>query len=276
MTLDARAMHFPLTVMYLVATVTDFYNVTILCPQSLKVKETIIGSSHHIYSCKIACGFNEYTFLAGHGTLHSSSSTKYNSIVKNASTKCFPCPIGATCDNRITSLPNYWVFKNESDFVAMIRCPEGYCCTEPNNCLGIGSCNTDRTGTFCGSCLSNMTESLFSTKCIHVDQCSTSLVVSLYVFCAGIYATALLTGQSIKNFVLGKANDFCQYLRKLFAAGKSKHSDKDGQELTEITTKDECTASAELSWVLMMVSGKEKVWERNTTTKMWKHKLIQK
>ena len=92
----------------------------------------------------------------------------------------------------------------------MIRYPSGYCCQDDKTCKGIDSCNKHRTGPLCGKWEGNWTESLFSSQCIPVKNCSTTDIIVLYIFCAIAHALGLMelnyakdVGSSVLKKLLG-------------------------------------------------------------------------
>ena len=147
------------------------------------------------------------------GALNSNKGT--NSLILNITKpNCNACPIGAKCDRNIKSLPNYWGYKNNNDYVTMIRCPDGYCCQNEHTWQGISSCEKGRTGTLCGSCIQNLTESLISPKCINSSKCHTVLVLIIYFLAALSYAVGLLTIDSIKRKTLQLLKNLLRIVRR--------------------------------------------------------------
>ena len=151
----------------------------------------------HFYYCQEGCDSNTYTFQKGSMVLHwdlykSSSSLIYKRQIKNHPPNlpnpiCKPCPVGANCNSKIKALPNYWGIKIADDDITMVRCPEGYCCQDDESCQGIDSCNNNRSRTFCSGCKENFTESLFSPKCVPLEECHTKLIILLYILCVIAY-----------------------------------------------------------------------------------------
>ena len=209
----------------------EMENVEILCPKSFSVHLTAQRYSK-VFLCKYGCPENHYTFEAGElklsGEINEWNASTYHSII-GMQKKCVPCPVGANCENKIIkALPNYWGYKNKSDFVTMLRCPEGYCCEGNETCKGIDSCNTGRTGTLCGTCKNNSAESLFSTRCIHLKHCSGTLVIVLYSTCAGLYSLVLLIVNSLKDKAIDKVTEIYKVLKKrIFHKKKSTSSEKE-------------------------------------------------
>ena len=145
---------------------TEIYNVLILCPQSLHGVKTERASTK-LYKCEYSCPKEFYTFDAGYMILNEKYKEGISLKSSNHVSKvyCSPCPVGAYCDNQIYALPNYHGFKTTNrKNITMVRCPDSYCCSDSKNCKTFNSCNTGRTGTLCGTCENNLTESLFFSQ----------------------------------------------------------------------------------------------------------------
>ena len=180
-----------------------FNDIRLLCPQGYNMAGAgfRFGSKLASVSCEKRCQKDQYSLQAGEALI---DMHKYGDKLANKSEPtCFPCPVGSQCDQRIISLPNYWGYKNGSDYVTIIRCPDGYCCQDKESCIGIDSCAPGRTGTLCGICEQNLTESFLSPSCIPTENCSNSLLIALYFLGAISYAVALLVADIAKK-VLGK------------------------------------------------------------------------
>ena len=191
-TFDASEINMSTKIMSITAFQMDTQNTIITCSKSLQPVETV-QELFRFFSCNYICPKDSYSFSAGTMTL----SGKYNmstleNLSKNATPKiCLSCPVGANCEKSITSLPNYWGYKGENDVVKMIRCPDKYCCSDPNTCTEIDIFHTGRTGPLCGICKDNLTESLFSPECIPTQNCSYYLFSIAYLFCILSYAAGL-------------------------------------------------------------------------------------
>ena len=192
----------------------DYYNaqiedVLILCSQSFYVVETK-NSVTKLYKCEYSCQNGFYTFSAGNVTLNEIYEERalLYSTFERSNITCFPCPVGASCDNKIKALPNYWGHKaNNGNYVTMIRCPENYCCSENNTCGEIDSCNKDRTGILCGICEMNLTESLFSANCIAEENCYTNAIFVLYFTLALVYGICIIAFIYLKDNSVNIANN---------------------------------------------------------------------
>ena len=232
-TLDAWKISSETSIMDFLAGTVQFQNFRIMCAPTLGVVHTLEDFVHH-YACKNKCQHDAYPFQAGSMTLGGNSVCKcrINMTVKSTNPKCFPCPMGANCDSKFKALPNYWGYRDQNDFVTMLRCPEGYCCEGNETCTEIDSCNTRRVETLCGTCKENFTESLFSTNCLPIENCYETLVMILYVVCVVGYAVVLLTASSIKNFILAMFKVVHVAFKN---CTRSKDTSMEEAELVEIT-----------------------------------------
>ena len=84
----------------------------------------------------------------------------------------------------------------------MIRCPDSYCCQENETCKAIDSCNTGRTGTLCATGERNLTEALFTTKCLPNEGCISNLVIVILISAVLVYGIVLLSFSTIKDMVM--------------------------------------------------------------------------
>ena len=202
-TLDAKGLSTETSIMDFLSGTAYFENIDILCPSSLAVEQTIEEYVHQ-YLCKFHCPDDYYTFEAGSLKLngHSGRDGILNGTIDSIEPNCLPCPVGAKCGQQVRPLPNYWGLKEHNNVVKMLRCPDGYCCEGPESCKSIDSCNTGRTGTLCGTCGPNLTESLLSPKCVSSNSCHGNRIVMLYIMCAISYAVILVIAKDIKNAVI--------------------------------------------------------------------------
>ena len=213
----------------------DFMNIYIMCAQSLSVVEgaaavNIFGHYiHHHYLCNQHCQGVEYTYEAGSTILQGSSSAKYfaNLSFMSIAPGCSPCPVGANCMKHCQSLQN-WGFKDHSDMVTMIRCPNGYCCQYDDMCKGIDSCNKNRTRPLCGRCQTNWTESLFSTECLLLEHCLASEIIVLYIVCLVVYGFSFMAFIYVK----GVSQSVLKFMfRKLSSEKRKRHDPVDAYVL---------------------------------------------
>ena len=203
------------TIMSLTAPTIDVNNVTISCSKGLKLIEKDRYPTK-LFKCEYSCPKNLYTFETGNMILEGVyEQWKMMNLSKSTSDiKCFTCPVGANCDKKLCSLPNYWGYMDKREVVTMIRCPDDYCCKSHKECIGIQSCNKGRAGTLCGTCGDNFTESLYSSTCIPSQQCQRNLIWILYSAAVVSYATILIIGRIIRNrflHILTKCKAKCSF-----------------------------------------------------------------
>ena len=189
----------PTTVFAISGASTEIHNVLILCSQSLHAVKKERAETK-LYKCEYSCPKEFYTIDTVDMLLNEKYKEPLNSSGHISHIICFPCPVGAFCDNHIKVLPNYYGFKtaNAKD-ITMVRCPDSYCCSDNETCKTFNSCNTGRIGTLCGSCENNLTESLFSAKCISHENCYTMAIFILYLLLVLIYGVGLLVFQIVKR-----------------------------------------------------------------------------
>lgn len=106
-----------------------------------------------------------------------------------SNTECFDCPFRALCsgDSSPKALQGHWGATVEGTKVSeLVRCPPGYCCTNPEGdppvCSSYNVCSTLRTGFGCGKCLEGATEQIGASGCIKEDECRTALHRMMWIF----------------------------------------------------------------------------------------------
>ena len=156
------------------------------------------------------------------GIVNVSKSSQFSISLHNPS--CPRCPNEVICDlTTIVALPNYWGHREQRGHIRMLRCPDQYCCEKSGDCNAIDTCNTGRTGTLCGRCTDDLTESLFSANCFPMDKCYTLLFGFLYAGCVVIYSIFLGTFNDVKKELAAKASKLFKMLKnKLKSSNKSK------------------------------------------------------
>ena len=89
-----------------------------------------------------------------------------------------------------------------------LPCPPGYCCSNRGQpCTSITSCNYNRRGILCGTCVDGFFESYFSTDCISVEKCTqknrnhfwTGLDFYFYLFISSYQSLASGRGRVSSN-----------------------------------------------------------------------------
>ena len=222
-------------------------NSLIQCPTG-ETAQRALSFSHVIYTCKPTCeGNNKYSMQAGileineQTFLHvySGLKTDHLSLVPYPPA-CFPCPLGAKCEGAIQALPDYWGYVTQKKkSVSMIRCPDSYCCQGNETCKGIDFCNAGRTGTLCARCERNLTEALFTTKCLPTESCRLDLVIVILISAVLVYGIVLLSFSTIKNMVMKLLKKGYTTCKEKFQQGKVNRNSSDEQQSKEDTATDE-------------------------------------
>ena len=168
-----------------------------------------------ILQCKSYCEQGQYPNINNTEPAISVVNRDVTDLSLFESAACPNCPVGASCrKNGIIPLPDYWGYRETNGEIKMIRCPKDYCCTGSSDCKSIKSCKRGRTGTLCGQCEDNRTESLFSSNCVPVTNCQPWLVSTFYILAAILYALFLITYNDIKNILLKKIKKLSKYFTK--------------------------------------------------------------
>ena len=197
-------------IMSLTASYLNVSNVTISCSKGFRVTEKTVSLTVYtkrllyptkLFKCENICPKNFYTFETGNVMLEGAyEKWEGENLSKSANdVRCFACPVGAICNKNLNSVPNNWGYKDKSEAVTMIRCPDDYCCKNYEECIGIQSCNSGRSGDLCATCKDNFTESLYSPVCVPADEYQNDLFWILYLLTALSYATTLIMGRWFKD-----------------------------------------------------------------------------
>ena len=135
------------------------------------------------------------TYTLNNGSLNISSkhfgNKKHEFLKETKSFNCYNCPVGANCTGDIKSKSNFYGYVTKQRKVKFVPCPLNFCCTT-DQCKTITSCNNGRSGTLCGRCTKNNTESFFSSNCISANWCKNvgKFWLIYYVYALGL-ATCL-------------------------------------------------------------------------------------
>ena len=152
---------------------------------STRVNNTpcIINVTTLQFSCS-ACAGNSYSLQRGRA-IGSQLAPGFH---------CLPCPFGANCSRNIVAEPNFWGF-NESSNPPTLKftiCPLGYCSPQKTDFPEYNGCQGNRSGELCGHCNGPYTESLYSTNCRPLHECTDYWfwpVALLYVSLMALYFT---------------------------------------------------------------------------------------
>ena len=142
-------------------------------PSRILNRPVLQGITRRCSSCseaKYSPSITQYFVLYqdGQSSVSIESSTGDQSIPQ-----CLPCPYGGHCPgHRLAARPNYYGFWEDGQ-IAFQRCPADYCCTgsETAPCENYNSCNGNRTGLLCGSCIKDHSMSILSNYCVPDKEC---------------------------------------------------------------------------------------------------------
>ncbi|KAL9965741.1 hypothetical protein ACROYT_G029583 [Oculina patagonica] len=91
---------------------------------------------------------------------------------------CLICPTGGNCTYSLSARHNYWGYPMGNE-VYFELCPQGYCCPAVNQTCAYNissyrhsGCQGNRTGFLCGGCKQNFSETLFTTNCHPLKDCT--------------------------------------------------------------------------------------------------------
>ena len=131
------------------------------------------------YSCNL-CGPSFYSMQKGVS----------RGLVVNNTVRCLQCPFGATCIRRnIAAKPNFWGYPVNTNppSLRFILCPEHYCASPSLHSKKYNSCQGNRSGTLCGSCIPGYSETLFSAECRKNGECNNYFFwISVIVLTTGL------------------------------------------------------------------------------------------
>ena len=112
--------------------------------------------------------------------------------------KCLSCPTGGNCSTSLSARHNFWGYPM-SDKVYFKFCPQGYCCPAVNQSCPYhnssylhSGCQGNRTGILCGRCKQNFSETLFSTNCLPVNECTHWWYLIIIFICTTSFALFLI------------------------------------------------------------------------------------
>ncbi len=113
---------------------------------------------------------------------------------------CLNCPYGATCEDAIRSLPNFWGYRVEKNLTFQ-HCPKGYCCSRPQECVNYNTCADQREGRLCSRCSAGYSEALFSPKCVPNQSCGPLWLWPFSCSTGLLYVLILLYQKDIRGFI---------------------------------------------------------------------------
>ena len=112
--------------------------------------------------------------------------------------KCLPCPPGGNCTSSLSAKHNFWGYPMGSD-VHFELCPRGYCCPAVNQTCPYhnssyldSGCQGNRTGILCGRCKRDFSETLFTTNCLPVKDCTHWWYLIIIFICTTLFTLFLI------------------------------------------------------------------------------------
>ncbi|XP_057311358.1 uncharacterized protein LOC130649149 [Hydractinia symbiolongicarpus] len=143
------------------------------------------------------------TYIEPRGSIkfsHNKSGTMRTDI----NSKCQKCPLGANCNDKLISRGNFWGYRSiKEQGIKFLPCPPLYCCsTYGSKCISYNSCNKNRNGYLCGSCIPGYRVNYFDGECVSNKSCWKSLFWVLYIFYVILYTGLLLFYKDLFLFVL--------------------------------------------------------------------------
>ena len=188
------------------------HDTTIHCSKGSML--TFENSTHFVYTekrkrfCRVNVTVIRYACKLCSSGFYSLETGKANGLSVNKSFTCQPCPLGATCminDINIAAKANFWGYEMTASHLSpslkFIPCPMDYCQSPSRQSVNYNSCLGNRTGYLCGKCAPGYTESLFSSTCRKMSQCSDYFLwLVVILFSAGM-AAYLLTKPPLLRFL---------------------------------------------------------------------------
>lgn len=184
-----------------------------ICPQGFNITQYQIRKSGHGQNETIAftylnvlcwpCPRKTYSLDRGVVTniptfAHNTSGTILRDNAREF--KCHECPRGGDCVlGYLKAKPNFWGYRIGNK-VRFIDCPHDYCC-DSYQCPTYNVCDGKRTGSLCGRCPSDTSESLFSTACRQNNTCNASIFFPAAAFLILAFIIFFLYNEDIVRFL---------------------------------------------------------------------------
>ena len=112
--------------------------------------------------------------------------------------ECLPCPPGGSCISSLSAKHNFWGYPMDNELHFEL-CPRGYCCSAVNQTCPYhnssylhSGCQGNRTGILCGRCKRDFSETLFTTKCLRVQDCTHWWYLIIIFICTTLFALFLI------------------------------------------------------------------------------------
>ena len=193
----------------------SYFSLQINCPinynPSKKTQYNGLFTGFDIQLDCTTCNMQQYNIFGGKRNLNFTSTTHNDENLKRSEIQienpCKPCPLGADCSNRIKSQDNFFGYVENKKTVKFLQCPIQYCCSDKGQqCTSYDTCENNREGILCGSCIDGYYIDFFSNKCSSNNKCTISHQMTFwftYVLCGAIFGLVLNSMKSI-FFILGK------------------------------------------------------------------------
>lgn len=193
------------------------------------------NATHFVYTekrthfCRVNVTVVKYTCRLCSPGYYSLESGRSNGFTVDDSFRCQPCPLGATCirnNMNIAAKENFWGYQvpetRHTALLKFIPCPNDYCQSPSQDSVAYNSCRGNRTGFLCGKCASGYTESLFSSNCRKINECSDYFLwVVIIVFSAGMAVYLLTKPPLLRLLCVEKILWFIKKNKKERSRGKS-------------------------------------------------------
>ena len=165
------------------------------------------------------CAYDTYTLNNSSIKISSRSLENKKHEFQNETTDftCSDCPVGGNCTEYIKSKSNFYGYKTKQQEVKFLSCPWKFCC-RGDLCKTIDSCNKRRTGTLCGRCSKNNTESFLSTNCIPINSCQNFakfwLIYCVYALCLATFLYYMKESIVLVKTIGSKVSKVFHYFKK--------------------------------------------------------------
>jgi len=170
-------------------------------------------------SKQVITSFSLVTESCPVGTYSINRGTSEGLTIKN-NVQCLSCPAGGNCTYSLSARPNFWGYPM-GDNVHYKLCPQGYCCPVANQSCAYqnktylhSGCQGNRTGILCGKCKKDFTETLFSTNCLSIKDCTHFWYFIIVFICTSSFALFLIRKPPVFEIVMKNLTWFLPRHRK--------------------------------------------------------------
>ena len=156
--------------------------------------------------------------------------------------KCLPCPTGGNCTSSLSAKHNFWGYPIGNG-VHFKLCPQGYCCPAVNQTCPYhnssylhSGCQGNRTGILCGRCKRDFSETLFTTNCLPVKDCTHWWYVIIIFICTTLFTLFLIQKPPVFEILMANLTWFLP---------RHKRKDHDDYISLDSDTKTENSSSSD-------------------------------